>query len=76
MDINEKVRELRGFLGLVEFGWKFMKDCSGVIKLLTGCTGKKKSTVLRLNEGMTEAFERLKEKVDRYVVLTYPYYSE
>ena len=37
---HRNVRKLRGFLGLVEFALKFMKDCSGVMKPLTG---KKKS---------------------------------
>ena len=70
------VRELRGFLGLVEFGRKFMKDCSGVMKPLTEWTGKKKSTVLRWNDKMTDAFEKLKEEVARDVELAYPDYSE
>ena len=36
----------------------------------------RESTVLRWNERMTEAFERLKEEVARDVELAYPNYSE
>ena len=70
------VRELRGFLGLVEFGRKFIKDCSGMMKPLREWTGEKKSTVLRWNERMTEAFERLKEEAARDVELAYPDHNE
>ena len=66
------VRELRGFLGLVEFGRKFMKDCSGVMKPLTEWTGKKKSTIVKWSERMNEAFEKLKAEVAKEVELAYP----
>ena len=69
------VRELRGFLGLVEFGRKFMKDCSGISKPLTEWTGKKKSTVLKWNERMEKAFVKLREEVVKDVELAYPDYS-
>src|SRR5678815_3045050 len=70
------VRELRGFLGLVEFGRKFMKDCSGVMKPLTEWTGKKKSTIVKWNDKMNEAFDKLKAEVAKDVELAYPDYSE
>ena len=38
--------------------------------------GEKESTVLKWNERMTEAFERLKEEIARDVELAYPDYSE
>ena len=69
------VRELRGFLGLVEFGRKFIKDCSGISKPLTEWTGKRKSTVLKWDSKMTEAFERLKEEAVKDVELAYPDYG-
>ena len=69
------VRELKGFLGLVEFGRKFIKDCSGIAKPLTEWTGKKKSTVLRWNERMDSAFESLREEVAKDVELAYPDYD-
>ena len=72
----KNVRELRGFLGLVEFGRKFMKDCSGVMKPLTEWTGKKKSTIVKWNDRMNEAFEKLKAEVVKDVELAYPDYSE
>ena len=70
------VRELRGFLGLVEFGQKFMKDYTGVMKPWTEWMGQKKSTVLIWNERIAEVFKRLKEEVARDVELAYPDCSE
>src|SRR5215469_10449189 len=55
------VRDLRGFLGLVNFQRKFMKDCSAVMSHLTPWTGKKKGTVIKWSMEMDEAFHRLVE---------------
>ena len=70
------VRELKGFLGLVEFGRKFIKDCSGISKPLTEWTGKKRSTIVKWDERMESAFEKLREEVVKDVELAYPDYSQ
>ena len=69
------VRELKGFLGLIEFGRKFTEDCSGIAKPLTEWTGKRKSVVLKWDERMENAFMKLKENVVKDVELAYPDYS-
>ncbi|XP_068229362.1 uncharacterized protein [Palaemon carinicauda] len=70
------VRELRGFLGLIEFGWNFVRDYSRIGKLLNEWTGKKNSTGLKWDEHMIEALEKLKEEVARDITLAIPDYSE
>ena len=50
------VKELRAFCGLIEFQRKFMKDCSGVMKLLSVWTGKERSVVIEWTKRMNEAF--------------------
>src|SRR5215469_13378580 len=68
------VRELRGFLGLVNFQRKFMKDCSGIMQPLTVWTGKRKGTILKWSTQMNEAFARLVELAVEDVELAYPNY--
>ncbi|XP_068240945.1 uncharacterized protein [Palaemon carinicauda] len=70
------VSELRGFLGLIEFGRKFVRDCSGIGKPLNEWTGKRNSKGLKWDERMLEAFENLKEEAARDVTLAFPDYSE
>ena len=70
------VRELRSFLGLMEFGRKFIKDCSGISKPLSEWTGRKRSLKIVWDERMNEAFERLREEIAKDVELAYPDYSE
>ena len=70
------VKELKGFLGLVEFQRKFVKGCSGIAKPLTVWTGRKNSCVLKWDEGMNEAFERLKEMSAEDSQIAYPDYGE
>ncbi|XP_064083879.1 unconventional prefoldin RPB5 interactor 1-like [Macrobrachium nipponense] len=74
--LGETVCELKGFLGLIEFGRKFIRDCLGIRKPLTEWTGKKNCVKLKWDERMMEAFERLKEEASRDVTLAFPDYSE
>src|SRR5215469_8948836 len=69
------VRDLRSFLGLVNFQRKFMKDCSGIMSHLTMWTGKKKGTIIKWSTDMNEAFNRLVELAAEDVQLAYPDYS-
>src|SRR5215469_487985 len=69
------VRDLRGFLGLVNFQRKFMKDCSAVMSHLTPWTGKKKGTVIKWSVEMDEAFHLLVELAAEDIQLAYPDYS-
>ena len=57
------VKELKSFLGLIEFQRKFIEGCSGLSKPLTCLTGAKGRVVLKWTDSMINAFERLKEKV-------------
>ena len=70
------VRELRAFLGLVEFQRKFMKGCSFISQPLTRWTGKRGRTMLTWSDEMVSAFEELKNKAAEDVELAYPDYSD
>ncbi|XP_068225634.1 uncharacterized protein [Palaemon carinicauda] len=70
------VRELKGFLGVIEFGRKFVRDCSGIGNPLNEWRGKRNSRRLKWDESMIEAFEKLKEEAARDVTLAFPDYSE
>ena len=70
------VRELRAFLGLIEFQRKFIPGCSGIAAPLNEWTGKKGRTCVKWSEEMLEAFERVKEVVAKDVTLAYPDYSK
>ena len=74
--LPQTVKELKGFLGLVEFQRKFVKGCSGIAKPLTVWTGMKSRCVLKWDEGMNEAFERLKEMSAEDSQIAYPDYGE
>mgnify|MGYP000297764705 CR=1 FL=1 len=70
------VKELRSFLGLVNFQRKFIPDCAVRAKPLTVLTGKKDKFKLQWTEEMDKAFEDLKEAICAHVELSYPDYSE
>lgn len=69
------VRELRSFLGLVNFQRKFIPNCSLTMKPLSKLTGGKKAAVLRWDDGMTKAFETLKCELKQELTLSFPDYS-
>ena len=74
----ENVRELRGFLGLINFQRKFIPDCSVLMKPLTQYTGGRKSqgkNKIPWTPEMNEAFLKLKEVLKEEVNLSFPQYS-
>ena len=72
------VREMRGFLGLVNFQRKFIPRCSTICKPLFAVTGGRKrqgnKKVLWTPE-MDLAFERLKDLIKEQIQLSFPDYS-
>ena len=69
------VKEMRKFLGLINFQRKFVKDCSLLTKSLTQWTVGSRNKKIEWNEEMTQAFESLKDEVMKDVMLVYPDYS-
>ena len=72
------VHELRKFLGFVNFQRKFIPLCSVIAKPLSSLTGGRKSQgkqKLLWTEEMNNAFEKLKEVLQREIFLAYPDYS-
>ena len=78
MDIQKPttVRQLREFLGLVNFQRKFLPNCSEIQKPLSSLTGGRHSKVLDWTPGMVESFEKLKEEMKKDMELAYPDYSQ
>ena len=72
----ETVREMRKFLGLVNFQRKFVKNCSMLTAPLTKWTVGNKGKKIEWNDDMEQAFVTLKKEVVRDVLLSYPDYSE
>ena len=72
------VRELRSFLGFVNFQRKFIPKCSLIAKPLSQVTGGRKSQgsrKIKWTEEMESAFLRLKQILKEDILLTYPDYS-
>ena len=72
------VREMRGFLGLVNFQRKFVPNCSTLSKPLSAVTGGKKclgSRKIIWTSEMDSAFERIKEVISEEIRLSFPDYS-
>lgn len=72
------VKELRGFLGLVNFQRKFIPKCSAISKPLSRLTGGGKSQgskKILWNDEMDQAFHKLKGLLEQEVLLSYPDYS-
>ena len=72
----QNVREMRKFLGLVNFQRKFVKNCSLLTAPLTQWTVGDKGRKIVWNEEMEQAFHSLKEEVMKDVLLSYPDYSK
>ena len=70
------IRELREFLGLVNFQRKFIPHCSSIQKPLSAHTSGSKNTILVWDDKMLEAFEALKREMAAEIKLGYPDYSE
>ena len=71
----ENVRQLREFLGLVNFQRKFIAGCSELQKPLSCLTGGSKSKKLDWTSEMICAFESLKNKVKEDIELAFPNYD-
>ena len=71
----DTVKELRQFLGLINFQRKFIPHCSEISKALCEITGKADKTKIEWTEEKEIAFSKLKEEVAKDVLLTYPNYD-
>ena len=70
------VKELRQFLGLINFNRKFLPHCSSLQKPLSCLTGGRGSKKLVWTEEMDQAFHELKHQITRECTLSFPDYSE
>ena len=68
------VKELRSFLGLVNFQRKFIANCSVISKQLTALTKYSDKTNLKWTTQMEEAFTQLKDAMVKDILLSYPDY--
>ena len=69
------VKQLRQFLGVVNFQRKFIPHCAEVAKPLTCLTGQSDKTLLIWTEEMIAAFDDLKANICADLELAYPDYS-
>lgn len=69
------VRQLREFLGLVNFQRKFVPGCSELQKPLSSLTGGAKTKKLEWTEEMIASFESLKNRVKEDLLLAFPDYG-
>ena len=70
------VKELRSFLGLVNFQRKFVPRCSVLMKPLSVWTGGRSTKIIKWSPEMDAAFVTLKEELRRDMCLAYPDYKE
>lgn len=70
------VKDLKGFLGLIEFQRKFIKGCSSLTKPLSKWTGKPNKTEIMWDEQLIMAFNTLRQRAADDVELAYPDYSK
>ena len=70
------VKQLRKFVGLINFQRKFIKNCSLLTRPLTECISGKGSQKISWTPEMEQVFLKLKEAVCEDVMLTYPDYSK
>ena len=70
------VRELREFIGLINFQRKFIPQCSVIMKPLSKLTGQTRTTKIKWTDEMISAFEKLREEVKQDIILAFPDYSE
>lgn len=70
------VKELRKFLGLINFQRKFIEKCSEVSKPLNALMGKPDKMKIEWNEELEKSYEKLKIEIEKDVTLTYPNYNK
>ena len=70
------IRELREFLGLVNFQRKFVPQCSSIQKPLSANTSGNKNKLLVWDDDMVASFETLKREMATEIELGYPDYSD
>ena len=70
------VKELREFLGLVNFQRKFVPNCSEIQKPLSKLTGGRSKKKLEWDDEMQLAFDKLKAEMAVELELGFPDYSE
>lgn len=73
--LPQTVKELREFLGLANFQRKFVPMFSSIQKPLSEKTGGRGRRKLEWTTEMLDAFNRLREKIQEDVLLTFPDYS-
>ena len=69
------VRQIREFLGLVNFQRKFIPKCSELAAPLSSLTGGKSNQKVDWTEAMEQAFYKLKSEMAKEVSLAFPDYS-
>ena len=70
------VQNLKGFLGLIQFQRKFIKNCAELTKPLDAWTSQHKRRKIIWTENMNKSFEALKKKAAEDLTLAYPDYSQ
>ena len=70
------VRELREFIGLINFQRKFIPQCSVIMKPLSRLTGQARGAKIKWTGEMVAAFEKLREEVQKDITLAFPDYSK
>ena len=70
------VKEMRKFLGLINFQRKFIEDCSLLTQSLSPWTAGNRNRKIAWSTEMDEAFDKLIEEVEKVVFLTHPDYTE
>ena len=71
----DTVKQLRSFLGMVNFQRKFVPNCSTILKPLSSLLGLSDKTKVKWTDSMESAFSALKEAMAKDVELAYPDYS-
>ena len=69
------VKELRSFMGLVNFQRKFIKNCSEICKPLNQLLGSKDSCKIKWDDEKLEAIQKLKDSMVADLELAYPDYG-
>ena len=70
------VKEMRQFLGLINFQRKFIKNCSFWTKPLSEWTVGARGKKIEWSEKMEDSYKKLIEEVEKEVMLAYPDYSQ
>ena len=71
----QTVKQLKEFLGLINFQRKFVPHCAEIGQPLYSQTGLPKKTILKWTPRMEESFEKIKEIMARDISLAFPNYS-